>query len=165
MVGWLLRPVAVSAYFHDLRTSPKKLRGASLDEYVLQFLPVVCKWLTIRYFVFAEALADKSTIFWYGDAKDSPEDWHDTFYDLVGLRMPANVKSRAVDVAIGRASDSRLSSFPSKGIDVHLGQEDPAASDRTFRYEVRPETLLEMDTVLEVWLPPFLLRKFGVGLM
>lgn len=153
----------VSAYFHALRTYPRVLKGASLGEYVLQCLPTFCKWVTIRHFLFAEVLADRSTLFWYDDAVNSPEDWHDAFYDLVGLRMPASVRSNAVDVAVGRASESRFTYFPRRGVDVHLGEEDASASNRTFRDEVSPETLLEMDATLKVWLPPVLLRKFRVG--
>ena len=157
------RPVAVSAYFHSLRNYPQVLKGASLDDYALRFLPTVCKWVAIRYYLFAEVLADRSALFWYDDALESPQDWHDGFYDLVGVRVPAGVRSKAVDVAVGRASEGRFTHFPVRAIDLHfLGEDGPSASNRTFRSEVSPETLLEMDAVLKVWLPPVLLRKFRV---
>lgn len=161
------RPTAVSSYFHALRTYPELLKGASLDEYVLQVVPTFSKWVAIRYFLFAEVLADRSTLFWYDDAQDSPVDWHDAFYDLIGLRVPASERSKAVDYAVGRASESSFTHFhfPTRGEekDVHLGEEELTASNRTFRDEVNPETLLKMDATLTLWLPPVLLRRFRVG--
>jgi len=155
----------VSSYFHTLRTAPKLVRGVTVDEYVLEFLPTACKWVSVRYILFSEVLADRSALFWYDDAQDSPENWHEAFYCLAGLLMPPAIVTQAAGVAAGRASDSRLKSFPSKGMDVHLGEEEEEAQEpRTFRDEVLPETLVEMDAVLQTWLPPVLLRKLRVGL-
>lgn len=155
----------MSAYFHTLRTAPRLVDGVTVDEYVLEFLPTACKWVSVRYILFTEVLAGRSALFWYDDAQESPEDWHEAFYGLTGLRMPPAVVTQAADVAAGRVSDSRLKSFPAKGLDVHLGEEEGEAQEpRTFRDEVLPETLLEMDAVLQAWLPPVLLRKFRVGL-
>ncbi len=161
------RPVAVSAYFHTLRTAPTIVDGVTLDEYVLGFLPTACKWVSVRYILFSHVLAGRSALFWYDDAKESPEDWHKGFYGLAGLQMPPAVVAKAAGVAAGTASDYRLESFPSKGMDVHLGEEGEEGETqerRTFRDEVLPETLLEMDAVLQTWLPPVLLQKFRVGL-
>lgn len=157
------RPVAVSAYFHSLRLFPHLVKGMSVDEYVLSgHLAVICEWVALRYYLFGEVLGDKASLFWYDDAEDHPDEWHNQFFDFVGLRLPSSLVERAANVAVGRAQDPRLSTFPSKGIDVHTGGEE-AVVKRSYRDEIRPDTLALMDAELRNWLPPFLLEKFGVA--
>ncbi|CAM9470199.1 unnamed protein product [Scytosiphon promiscuus] len=157
------RPIAVSAYFHTLRTHPELLHTSSVDEYALSFLPAACKWVSIRYLLFAEILGHKSSLFWYDDAQENPGDWHSDFYDFIGIRVPMSVVERSVAVATGQVPDSRLAGFPSKGIDVHSGgSESESSGKRTFRDEVSATTVSKMDDMLRVWLPPVLLEKFGI---
>ncbi len=151
----------MSAYFHTLRFERHKVDGVSVDDFVLEILPTTCKWVAVRYFLFAEVLAPKSSLFWYNDAENRPEEWHHQFFDFVGLNLPSWVVIRAADVAVGRATDKRLARFPAKGLDPHSGGEAPVV-ERSYRDEVSPETLLRMDDILRVWLPPVLLEKFGV---
>lgn len=119
--------------------------------------------MSLRYLLFAEILGHKSSLFWYDDAQENPDAWHDEFYQLIGLRMPMSVVEKSVAIATGQVSDSRLAGFPSKGIDVHSGKSGSQTSGkRTFRDEVSAATVSKMDAMLRVWLPPVLLEKFGI---
>jgi len=152
----------VSTFFHVLRFERHHARGVSVDDFVLDILPTTCKWVAVRYFLFAEVMAQTSSLFWYFDAENKPEEWLDQFFEFVGLNVPSWVVTRAADVAVGRATDKRLARFPEKGIDPHSGGEAPVVG-RSYRDEVSPETLLRMDDILRVWLPPPLLEKFDLG--
>lgn len=157
------RPIVVSAYFHMRRARPELLHNTSVDKFALKFLPAACKWVSIRYLLFGEILGHKSSLFWYDDALDNPREWHNDFYELVGLRMPMSVLAESVAVATGQVFDSRVAGFPIKGIDVHSGgRASRTAGERTFRDEVSEATASKMDVMLQVWLPPAILHKFGM---
>lgn len=158
------RPIAVSAYFHIRRWQPERFTNITVDEFVLQVLPNACKWVFVRYLLFAEMMAQTSSMFWYDDSLNRTVDWHKQFYDFTGLNVPNAVISRAADVAAGRANDSRLAVFPHKGVDEHLGGRSPATG-RSYRDEVLPETAARMDEILRFWLPPVLQERFGVGIL
>lgn len=149
--------MVVSAYYHHVRNSPEQVLGVSLDQYVLMMLPTVCKWVAIRHLLFGDILAEKSSMFWYEDARERPEDVQRQFFDFVGVRVPNDVVKQSAAVAVGRAKDKRASFFPIKGIDPHA-----KGATHSYRGDLLPETLLRMDDALRVWLPPVLLRRFEV---
>lgn len=155
------RPMAVSAYFHQVLHDSPRVRGVSVDEFALSLLPVVCKWLSVRYFFFAELFKANSAIFWYDDALADPIEWHRMLFSLVGLRLPPFVGEKAARVNAGSVAGRRTFGFPVKGIDKHEGGRD-ASKDRTFRDEVNSTTISSMDNILRVWLPPIVLHKLGV---
>ncbi|CAM9470059.1 unnamed protein product [Scytosiphon promiscuus] len=160
------RPVAVSMYYHMRRVHPEFFPENSVDKYALDLLPAICQWVSIRYHLFTEILGQKSSLFWYNDAQENPEEWHNRFYDFVGLRMPAGVIANSTAIATGQASDDRLSRFPSKGTDAHVDGNnggDPPAQKMQFRDEISPATLSKMDDVLRVWLPPVLLERLEIS--
>lgn len=150
--------MVVSSYFHHLRYRPNQVMDVSVDEYVVNILPAVCKWVAIRYILFGEILAEQSSMFWYDDARESPEDWQKQFFDFIGVRLPTEVVNRAAAVAVGRVQDERLSWFPIKGIDPHA----EGVVRHSYVDDLLPETLLRMDDALRAWLPPALLDRFGV---
>jgi len=154
------RPMAVSAYFHQLLNAPRHVEGMTVDEFVIVMLPIICKWLSVRHFFFAELLAADSMIFWYEDALANPVRWHDMFFSLVGLKLPGSVVEKAASAA---SEGGNIFGFPSKGMDPHPGGKD-AQPDRTFRDELNATTLSTADDVLRVWLPPLVLDKLGVTL-
>lgn len=156
------RPMAVSSYFHQVINAPRRVQGLPVDEWVLLMLPIFCKWLSVRYFLFAELLAAKSGIFWYDETLADPTGFHHTFYSLIGLRLPTSVVAKAASVAASAGLErGTLLGFPVKGLDRHEGGED-ARKDRTFRDEVNSTTLSSMDDILRVWLPPVVLGQLRV---
>lgn len=153
------RPMTVSAYFHQLRNTPRLVEDMTLDEYVIVMLPIICKWLCVRYFLFAEWLAADSMIVWYEDALSDPVGWHDMFFSGVGLMLPESVVEKAASAA---SDGGKNFGFPSKGRDAHPGGIN--APDRTYQDEVNAATLSIVDDILRVWLPPVVLEKLGVSL-
>lgn len=153
------RPLAVSSYFHMLREYPVVVKDVSVDMYVVAMLPVFCKWVSVRFLVFAELLRDTSTIFWYDEALEDPVFWHVVFFDFVGLKIPDKVLRRAAIVATRGGS---IFGFPSKGIDRHDGGA-AAARTRSFRDELNSTTLADMDDVLRTWLPKIMLDQVNVS--
>lgn len=153
------RPMVVSAYFHQLENAPSYVQGVSVDEFVLLMLPILCKWLSVRYLLFADLLAAKSAIFWYDEALADPIGWHESFFSFVGLKLPQDIVRKAAKAASDGGKIFGL--FPSKGMDKHQGGAD-ADEGRTFRDEVNSTTLSSIDDVLRVWLPPVVLEKLDV---
>lgn len=155
------REVTVSSYFHHVLHKPGSIHGVqSVDEFVVDMLPTICQWVSLRYFLFDILLKNQATSFWYGDALADPKDWHERFLEFVGLNMPAD---EVVDKAAGIVAEGGpVLGFPSKGIDVHLGGGD-AELTRSYKNEVDADTLAGMDDVMRAWLPPVLLEKIGVA--
>lgn len=151
------RAVAVSAYYHKLRGSPSAVKGMSVDEFALALLPVICQWVSIRYFLFSELISTASKIFWYDDAKANPKQWHLELFSFVGLRVPESVVSKAADAA---QQGGHILGFPAKGVDEHVGGVE-ATAERFFANEVTVDTLVQMDSVLRSWLPPAVLEHLG----
>lgn len=168
------RPMAVSAYFHQLINAPRYVEGYTVDGFALAILPILSQWLGVRAFVFRHVATD-STWFWYDDALADPDSWHRELFVMVGLSMPDAVVAKA---ASGAVEGNQMFNFPSKGIDVHAGamrrrgRELNSAAPappvavavpaRSYRDEVNATTLSEMDDVLRNWLPPTVLEKLGV---
>lgn len=150
--------MVVSAYYHLVRNSPKQVLDVSLDQYVLVMLPIVCEWVAIRHLLFEDILAEKSSTFWYQDARERPEDVQRQFFDFVGVRLPIDVVNQSAAVAVGRVKNERASFFPIKGIDPHA-----KGAPHSYRDDLLPETLEQMDDALRVWLPPVLLKRFEVA--
>ena len=153
------RPLAVSSYFHMHREYPETVEGLTVDTYVETMLPMFCRWVSVRYLIFAELLRDSSIIFWYDEALDDPVFWHVGFYDFIGVRVPDKVLRKAAEVAMRGGS---IFGFPTKGLDKHEGGA-AAGLSRTFRDELNSTTLANMDDVLRVWLPTEMLQKVGVS--
>lgn len=160
------RPMAVSAYFHQLINAPRYVEGYTVDGFALAILPILSQWLSVRTFVFRH-VATNSTWFWYDDALADPESWHRELFAMIGLDMPGAVVAKAASDSV---DGNRMFNFPSKGMDVHAGgrgrQLNSAAAGvvpaRSYRDEVNATTLSQMDDVLRNWLPPAVLEKLQV---
>lgn len=155
------RAIAVSSYFYR-RNGRVISADTTLEEYVPQILPGICKWISIRYVLFSGLLLEKSTIFWYNDSVARPIAWHRRFSDSVGLHLPATVVDEAIDAALRGEF-----AFHSKGMDMHSeSSKEAIVTGRTWEDEIRGnhDLLAELDATLRVWLPPVLLAKLGLAL-
>lgn len=152
--------MAVSSFYHSRRHALNFDESAKLEEWSLKILPHICIWVTIRYHIFTEALADKSTVFWYHEAVADPLDWHRRFLESVGLYLPTSLVKTAKDAALRVEFP-----FNHKGMDRHsetsLAEVDPR---RCWEEEVGAETADTMTKIARVWLPPTLLAKLGIPL-
>lgn len=152
------RAVAVSSYYH--RKNGNVLGGEfSLEEYLPQILPGICMWTSIRYVLFA-GLLDNSNIFWYDETVARPRDWHRAFLNSVGLHVPSSVVEGAVAAALRGEF-----SFTAKTMDRHSEQDSgEVVFNRSWKDDLEPNVILELDSVLRMWLPPVLLAKLGIAL-
>lgn len=150
------RAVVVSTYYHMLLNG-HFVPFDNVDDFVLAFLPTICKWVTIRYFLFGRMLVNQSTVYWYEDAKANPTRWHQQFLTAAGLHLPRSV----AEMASATVEAGNFLGFPSKGIDRHEGGNVNA--NRSFKEELKSSTLLKLDDVLRMWLPPVLLAKLDVA--
>lgn len=158
------RPVTVSSYFqlrhqHSTWVDQDGEVLQSVDEYFRGNLPIVCKWVSIRYLLFTELLANTSAVFWYDDAVADPVDWHDRYYSFVGINMPREVVNTAAREASRGGS---ILGFHSKGLDKHPGGIKPSVT-RSYRDELSRDSLTDMDDVLRLWLPPVVLEILGLA--
>lgn len=156
------RAITVSAYFQLIkqkspRTTDRNL-FKSVDHFFQAELSHVCMWVSIRYFLFTQLLSDRSAVFWYDEAVDDPYDWHGRYFAFVGLHLPIEEVATAAHTASRGGS---IMGFPSKGIDEHPGGKAQSVA-RTFRDELNNISLSVMDDVLKQWLPPVVLRRFGL---
>jgi len=149
------RAVTVSYYFWEKIHNNLTPEGRSVDKFVKDMLPTVTQWVSLRFLLFNRMIKKRSSIFWYNDALDDPNQWHKQFMKFTGLNMPDKIVKDSADVSTGGSEPGKM------GVNVHLGGGD-AKLTRTYRDEVTPETLLMMDDVLRKWLPPFLLSRFDV---
>ena len=156
------RAIAVSLYYH-MQVHPSKIYGINppserpVDEGVLELLPEACKWLAIRHILFEGLLPAINSIFWYQDSKDNPLTWHYRWAALAGLQLPSTlVESMASWAITGNFS------FEVAGYNEHPGGEQ-AVNERTWRDEISPNALREMDIILNTWLPPVILARLGVA--
>lgn len=101
-------------------------------------------------------MADKSTVFWYQDAKDEPVQWHKRWMESVGLQLPAvHIDAMAAAAANGSFG------FKATTLNVHPGGET-AVARRSWQDEVSPGLLPELEATMRLWLPPVLLARFDV---
>lgn len=155
--------VTVSAY-HQFRrikmlradNEPDQNPVVDINTFFLAHLAAVTKWISVRYMVFSELLPQNQTeIFFFEDAISDPVEWHRRFYTFAGINLPPPLVHRAAEIAQnGRGSHN----------DTSLALEQTALTvngDRSFRNELKPDTLAFMDSVLRIWLPNELLEKFG----
>lgn len=155
--------VTVSAYYQFRRmkmlradNEPNQNPMVDINTFFVAHLPAVTKWISVRYMVYTEMLPQNQTeIFFFEDAISDPVDWHRRFYSFAGLNLPPPMVHRAAEIAQnGRGSSN----------DTSLASEEAALianSDRSFRDELKPDTLAYMESVLRIWLPSELLEKFS----
>lgn len=155
--------VTVSAYYQFRKikmlradNEPDQNPLVDINTFFLAHLAAVTKWISVRYMVFSELLPQNQTeVFYFEDAISDPVDWHRRFYLFAGINLPPPMVHRVAEIAQnGRGSHN----------DTSLASEQTAFtanSDRSFRDELKPETLVYMDNVLRIWLPSELLEKFG----
>lgn len=154
------RAVAVSSYFYSIGHGQSLYGAHSVDEYVVEMLPTICQWVSLRYLLFEKMLKTRTSSFWYTDALADPKHWHERFLEFAGLHMPLHdVVHKAANIVTDGAP---ILGFPSVGIDTHLGGGSANVS-RSYKDEVTADTLLGMDDVLRIWLPPILLEKLEVA--
>lgn len=153
------RPVAVSAYFHLMRFHPSAVRYDSVDDYVLALLPTMTKWISVRYLLFVElSPPDTYSLSWYNDSLADPVRWHQGFLSSVGIRLP---ELEVMEQANAASKGGAMFGVHSKGVDQHAdGSRE--REGRSFENELRATTVIEMDKVLRLWLPPALLEKLGL---
>lgn len=156
------RAVAVSTYFH-MKVHPTKQSGnnpvfnANLDDGVMMLLPETCKWLAIRHILFEGLMPDQSAVFWYQDAEENPLRWHYRWTTLAGLQLPSCLMEEMATAAASGAFNFKVA-----GKNEHPGGEKEM-TNRTWRDEVSPELLADMDAVLNRWLPTTYLARLGVA--
>ena len=177
------RAAAVSTFFHE-RTHHVIKKDAiadgsqdTIDEFVLAVLPSLCQWVAIRHILFAELLAEQSTIFWFEDAQGDPLRFHHEWLATAGLHLPTTVAEAATDAALRGDFN-----FTTKGQNKHPGEETivagvgkgaVAAADAlvveeekrekpTWKDVLTPETVEKVDAIVRNWLPPAILAKIGV---
>ena len=160
------RAAAVSTFFHEeLHPSPKLkvtvgFGADTLDEFVLEMVPVLCQWVALRYLLFTAILESQSTIFWYQDALSDARRWHYEWIASVGLHLPEAVVDEMADAA--SREDFR---FETKGKNEHRGTikaEKEASQRPTWHELLQPETLVALDIVMRKWLPPGVLAKLDL---
>lgn len=153
------RAAAVSTFFHEaLHPSPEQkvtigFDANTLDEFVLEMVPVLCQWVALRYLLFTAILGGQSTIFWYHDALLDAHRWHSDWIASVGLHLPETVVDEMADAALREDFN-----FETKGKNEHPGaSQKPAWHD-----PLRPETLVALDVIVRKWLPPVVLAKLDI---
>ncbi|CAM9643384.1 unnamed protein product [Scytosiphon promiscuus] len=155
------RAVAVSTYFNRRRKSsfyttyPDAPR--TVEEGALKSLTSVAQWIALRHILFEGLMANRSETFWYEDATEDPLDWHFRWTALAGLRLPISwVEGIASLRLIGPWMDMTT------GVNPHPGGHK-VSETRTWRDEVSPEIIGDMDAILRQWLPGVLLARLGIS--
>lgn len=151
------RAAAISTYFHALRHPNKfSYMSQTVDEEAVKSLPSVAQWVALRHILFDGLMANSSQTYWYEDANDDPIDWHFRFTHMVGLRLPFAWIKNITELRLeGPWVDKTI------GPNLHPGG-DEVSGARTWRDEVRPETIPELDSILRTWLPGVLLARLGI---
>ncbi len=158
------RAVAVSTYFwiethaRDVAVYAKDRvnLNRTLDESILEILENVCRWTTTRHILFKDLMQDGGTVFSYEEAEGYPLDWHYRWTHLAGLHLPVPWVEELTTLATKGAWASLT-----QGVNPHPGGLK-ADEKRTWRDEVSPKLLDEMDAVVRRWLPSSLLARIGV---
>lgn len=134
----------------------------NVDEFVLAALPFLCQWVSLRYIFFGGFLSQQSTIFWYDDAMENVSKWHRDWLASVGLHLPSAVVEAMIDVDLRGEFD-----FDTRRKDKEHPEDDTEEIEGeteampTWRDRLRPETVVEMDRIVQQWLPPVMLTKIG----
>lgn len=156
--------MTVSAYFRYVRArmadeTANQGKQSTVDEFFQANLPYICMWTSLRYLLFSKLLANISEIFWYEDAIVDPLDWSARFLSFVGVNLPLD---ELVVAATAAGAGGSILGFYSKGFDVHPGVKGHP-SNRSFVDVLDEVSLASMDDVVRNWLPPVLLKRFGVA--
>lgn len=162
------RAAAVSTFFHEqvhpARREGKGILGSdinTLDEFVLEVVPVLCEWVALRYFLFSVILESQSTLFWYQDAIRDAHRWHYEWIASVGLHLPEPVVEAMADAAVRNDFD-----FETKGRNEHPGgsptTKEGSSHRPTWRDMLRPESLVALDVIVRKWLPPMVIVKLNL---
>lgn len=154
------RAVSISYYFWNVSRMRGPAQKRSVDEFVIEMLPTICQWVSLRYLVFGEIIKAQSSLFWYDDAFGDTEQWHRQFLEFVGLDMPFHVVKQSSNAAQDGGGESGVKMTE---INIHVGGQE-ASPSRSYKDEITAETLAGMDDVLRIWLPPVLLERLGVAL-
>ncbi|CAN0378000.1 unnamed protein product [Ectocarpus fasciculatus] len=118
-------------------------------------------WVSLRYYVFTQTpVAAYSQVHFYEDHEIDPVDWHGRYLSFVGLILPLSEVTEISRVATG-GDISNVLGYHAVGRDNHPGGQE-RSTNRTFRDELGPDSLSNMDDVLRTWLPPVLLKEFGL---
>lgn len=162
------RPQAVSTFYHfkvHTNRNPLTAIGSgleSIDDFVLNALPALCQWLSIRYELFTGPMAQRSTLFWYNDAISDAVTWHNEWLSSVGLNLTESVVEGMVQAAERGDFD-----FDTPGRNDHLGiyeegEGEEKEAHRSWKDYLNPEILEDVDDVLRQWLSPVILARLGV---
>lgn len=127
-----------------------------MDEGALKSLPSVAQWIALRHILFEGVMAHSSETFWYEDATEDPLDWHFRWSGLAGLRLPI---SWIENITALRLVGPWMDMTP--GVNLHPGGQEVSTS-RTWRDEVSPGIIDDMDDILRTWLPGVLLARLGI---
>lgn len=153
------RAVVVSSYYYLKKNQlhvPRAIKGETVDAFAVRMLPPICRFVHMRYALLREKVPDQTVEFFYNDSLADPLQWHRRWLSSAGLNVPDSVVLEATDTALRRKFG-----FAAKGIDKHIGGNE-AAPSRSYRDELSPEASAQLDHIVRAWLPPALLRKFGV---
>lgn len=150
------RAAAVSNYFYAREKSARLHTTENVDEGVLEGLPSVAQWIALRHILFQGLLANSSEIFWYEDATEDPLDWHFRFTELAGLRLPVPWIKNMTSLRLEGHWVDRTT-----GLNPHPGGHE-ASETRTWRDEVSPDIIPEMNAIVRTWLPPVFLARLGI---
>lgn len=164
------RAQAVSTFYHEIVHEHKETKFhwigyglSTVDEFVMETLPTLCQWLTIRYLLFAGAMAEQSTLFWYTDTLANPTSWHSDWLNSVGVHLPAPV----VEEMASAATNGEFG-FTTQGKNEHPGEVsvEPETNDDvqeeslpTWKTEISPELMGRIDDIMRQWLPPALFAR------
>lgn len=161
------RAAAVSTFFHmeahHIRKPEEKVGFGTntLDEFVLEMVPILCQWVALRYLLFSTILEQQSIILWYEDALLDAHRWHYEWVASVGLHLPDAVIEAMADAALREDFD-----FETEGKNEHPGVNTTSkggASQRpVWNNMLRPETLVALDLIARKWLPPVILAKLNI---
>ncbi|CAM9579189.1 unnamed protein product [Scytosiphon promiscuus] len=154
------RAVAVSSFFHMRRNRGSDARDEqelpTVDEVTLESLPIVSQWVALRHILFDGLMANSSATFWYEDAQEDPLAWHFRWTEFAGLRLPTSWVEHISSLRLeGPWVEKTL------GVNPHPGGTEVSEA-RTWKDEVSPEIVDEMNSIVRTWLPPVLLARLGV---
>lgn len=158
------RAVATSTYNFARAYAEVDANGdpiVSLDDFVLEHLPVLSQWIALRFILFGSYLDDQSVILWYEDAKADPLRWHLKRLASFGLHPPEEEVQRAVNTAVRGEFN-----FNTKGIDKHAGDDqdkDTNLEAPSFQYILKDETQKAAKAILRTCLLPQILIHEGGG--
>lgn len=162
------RPQSVSTFYHlkvHHQKDDAKVIGSGLkaiDEFVLDALPDLCRWMSIRYALFTGPMHQQSTLFWYDDAVSDIVTWHQEWLASVGLNLTESVVERMAQAAErGEFDFNTLGRNDHPGTDKEVPEEKEKAH-ASWKDGLNTEILEDLDDILRQWLPPVILARLKV---